>query len=81
MTELDALAEATKRYRKTKTAHDDAQEAVTAAAIAALRAGHRPTDVTDVSPFTAAYVRRLAREAGIEPARPGPKPSKETPNA
>lgn len=78
MTELDALAEATKRYRRTKTAHDDAQEAVTAAAIAALRAGHRPTDVTERSPFTAAYVRRLAREAGIEPARPGPKPSKES---
>lgn len=77
MTELDALAEATKRYRKTKTAHDDAQEAVAAAAVAALRAGHRPTDVTEHSPFTAAYVRRLAREAGIEPARPGPKPSKE----
>jgi hypothetical protein len=46
------------------------------AVLAALRAGMRPTDVTARSPFTAAYVRRLAREAGIEPARPGPKSTK-----
>jgi hypothetical protein len=81
MTELDALAEATRRYRQTKAKHDDAQEAVAAAALAALKAGHRPTDVVEHSPFTAAYIRRIAREAGIEPARPGPKPSKETPDA
>ena len=77
MTELDALAEATRRYRRTKSDHDEAQEAVAAAALAALKAGHRPTDVVEVSPFTAAYIRRMAREAGIEPARPGPKSSKE----
>jgi hypothetical protein len=77
MTELDALAEATRRYRQTKTAHDKAQAVVAAAAVAALRAGHRPTDVTERSPFTAAYVRRLAREAGVEPARRGPKPAKD----
>lgn len=29
-------------------------------------------------PEYAAYIRRLARDAGIEPARPGPKSSKET---
>ena len=76
MTELDALAAATQRYRDTKDAHDQAQEAVAAAAVAALKAGHRPTDVVDHSPFTAAYIRRLARDAGLEPARPGPKSAK-----
>jgi hypothetical protein len=81
MRELDALDEATQRYRATKAAHEEAKADVTKAAVAALKAGHRPTDVTERSPFTAAYVRRLAREAGIEPARPGPKPSKETPDA
>lgn len=34
----------------------------------ALRSGkHRPTDVTRASGWTGAYVRKLAREAGIEP--------------
>ncbi|GHG97292.1 MULTISPECIES: hypothetical protein [Amycolatopsis] len=78
MTELDALADATRHYHQTKDDHDKAQEAVAAATVAALKAGHRPTDVVEHSPFTAAYVRRLAREAGIAPARPGPKPTKET---
>lgn len=75
MTELDQLDDATHRYLKTKSEHDKAQEAVTAAAIAALKAGQRPTDVVEHSPFTAAYIRRLAREAGLAPARPGPKRS------
>jgi predicted GIY-YIG superfamily endonuclease len=39
--------------------------------LAALKAGHRPTDVTEWSAFTATYIRKLAREAGIPPARRG----------
>ena len=36
--------------------------------LAALRDGtHKPTDITKASGWTAAYVRKLAREAGIEP--------------
>lgn len=36
--------------------------------LAALREGaHRPTEVAQRSGWTAAYVRKLAREAGIEP--------------
>lgn len=36
--------------------------------LAALRDGtHRPTDVAKRSGWTAAYVRKLARQAGIEP--------------
>ena len=42
-----------------------------AAVIAALKAGARPTDVDEKSPFTAAYNRRKAREAGLEPRRKG----------
>ncbi|WP_372672997.1 hypothetical protein [Amycolatopsis kentuckyensis] len=81
MTALDALDDAARRYRETKKAHDAATEAVAAAAVAALKAGERPSDVVEHSPFTAAYVRRIAREAGIEPARPGPKPRTVTPPA
>ena len=68
---LEALTRATRRYRKTEQAHKEARQAAITAALNALRGGARPTDVADRSPFTAAYIRRLAREAGIEPARRG----------
>jgi len=43
-------------------------EALKDLVLAALRSGnYRPTEVTKASHWTAAYVRRLAREAGIEP--------------
>ncbi|MGW2050795.1 hypothetical protein ACWCPF_37325 [Streptomyces sp. NPDC001858] len=71
-----ALDQATRKYRETEEAHDEARKAAVAAVVAALKGGMRPTDVTERSPFTAAYVRRIARENGIEPAKPGPKSSK-----
>jgi len=39
-----------------------------AAVIAALRAGKRPTDVAAWSPFTATYLRKLVRKAGVPAA-------------
>ena len=43
-------------------------EALKDLVLAALRSGkYRPTDVTAASGWTAAYVRKLARAAGIEP--------------
>lgn len=75
MDELEALDEATRRYRRTEAAHDKARDAAVAAVVAALRAGKRPTDVADRSPFTPAYVRRIARDHDIEPASRGPKKS------
>jgi hypothetical protein len=43
-------------------------EALKDLVLTALRSGtHRPTDITKASGWTAAYVRKLAREAGIEP--------------
>ncbi|MFJ4343155.1 hypothetical protein [Streptomyces sp. NPDC088915] len=68
-----ALDHATRQYRKTEEAHEEARQAAITAVVTALRDGMRPTDVTERSPFTAAYVRRIAREHGIEPAKPGPK--------
>jgi hypothetical protein len=67
----EALTSATARYRETEQAHNDARDAAIAAVVEALRAGVRPTDVTAASPFTAAYVRRIARENGIEPSTRG----------
>jgi hypothetical protein len=45
-----------------------------AAVVAALLAGKRPTDVADWSPFTATYLRKLARAAGVPAAPKGGAP-------
>jgi hypothetical protein len=68
MDETAALDLATARYRETEATHESARQDAIAAVVDALRAGIRPTDVVAHSPFTAAYVRRLARDNGIEPA-------------
>ena len=69
------LAEATRRYERTEVAHEEARQAAIDAVIAALRAGIGPAEVERLSPFTGAYIRKLARERGIPPAPPGPKSS------
>ena len=61
-----AIRDATRRYRQTEKAHERAREEVISAVVKALESGERPTDVTNWSPFTAAYVRKLARQHGIE---------------
>ena len=71
MARLDAAA---RRYDEIKTAFEEAQSEAIAASLDALRAGKMPTEVADRSPFTAAYLRILARKAGIPPAQPGKKP-------
>ncbi|WP_157251012.1 hypothetical protein [Nonomuraea typhae] len=76
MDPLDKLDESTRRYRDTKAAHDEAQQEVVDDVVAALKAGKRPTDVVEHSPFTAAHVRKLARDNGIEPAPRGGVPKK-----
>jgi hypothetical protein len=65
MNELEAVETDTYRYRETEAAHEESRKAVTASVLAALRAGERPTDVAAKSPFTEAWVRKLAREHGI----------------
>lgn len=73
---LGALDESTRRYRETEKAHEEARDAVIADVVAALKAGKRPTDVVEHSPFTAAHVRKIARDNGIEPAPRGGGPKK-----
>ena len=68
---LAGLDASTRRYRKTEAAHEQSRDEVIAVVVAALRAGVRPTDVVAHSPFTAAYVRKIARDNGIEPAKKG----------
>jgi hypothetical protein len=66
---IEALDTSTRRYQRTEAAHKEARTASIGDVVAALRAGVRPTDVVEHSPFTAAYVRSIARENGIEPAK------------
>jgi len=67
------LGAATKRYEATARAHGAARDAAIEAVLRALAAGIAPTEVARLSPFTSAYIRKLAREKGMPPARPGPK--------
>ena len=72
--ERDALIAATKRYQRTDSAHEEARQQAIQAVLVALRAGIGPTEVERLSPFTGAYIRKIARENGVPPAAPGPKP-------
>jgi hypothetical protein len=74
--EMNVLTAATKKYERAKERAETAKQEVIEAVLVALRAGERPTDVAEQSPFTPAYIRRIARDHGIEPAAPGPKPSR-----
>ena len=72
MSEHEAAVKSTgQRVRRTAKAASSAIDQHIAAVLAALRAGERPTDVAAWSHFTATYLRRLAREAGIPPAARG----------
>jgi len=56
----------TRRYERTAKAHDESGAQSRSDALASLRLGVPPTVAARHSPFTAAYLRRIAREAGIE---------------
>jgi hypothetical protein len=66
-----AIRNAADRYRETETVHEKARAKLIAVVVEALKDGERPTDVTSWSPFTPAYIRRLAREHGIAGRPPG----------
>jgi len=63
-----AVRDATRRYRRTEQAHEQSRDDLVRVVVQALKAGERPTDVTSWSPFTATYVRKLARANGVEAA-------------
>lgn len=65
--ELQRLDSAATAYNRTEAAHEKARFEAVEAVIAALLAGHRPAEVARRSPFTDAYVRKLARQRDIPP--------------
>ncbi|MFG1609281.1 hypothetical protein [Actinoplanes sp. NPDC049265] len=69
----ESLRAATLRYRSTAAEHEEARKEAIEAVLDALRSGLAPVEVEQLSPFTGAYIRRIARDSGIPPAAPGPK--------
>ncbi|MER7280574.1 hypothetical protein ABT369_39655 [Dactylosporangium sp. NPDC000244] len=73
------LGTAKTKYRRTEDAHKKARDELQEAVVEALRAGVGPSEAARLSGFTDAYVRKLARGAGIPPireSRGGPVPKK-----
>lgn len=62
------LKTATYLFEEAQTVLEAERRNVHMAIIDELRAGVSPTKVAEASPFTASYVRKLARENGIPPA-------------
>jgi hypothetical protein len=56
----------TQRHARATQAQKDATARSIADALASLRLGTPPTRVARASPFTGSYIRKLARDAGIE---------------
>ena len=61
------------QYREADQLLEQARQVVIDAVVGALRAGVPPTEVIDLSPFSPAHVRVIAREHGIPPAKGGPR--------
>lgn len=65
---LEDIAAAGARRKRDAERLKQSSEALKELVLAALRDGeHRPTDVTKASEWTAAHVRKMARDAGIKP--------------
>jgi len=67
------MKQAAEDYGTAKEALDEARDHMRAAIVDALNAGMTPTEVNQLSPFTPAYNRRIADDAGVAPRPKGPK--------
>lgn len=63
-----ALEAVTRRYDEVATALEQVRKEAADTVLAALKDKVPPTTVTEKSPFTATYVRQMARSAGIPAA-------------
>lgn len=71
---MDEHEATVRRTGRKVAAHKRERAEHLAAVVAALKAGKRPTDVASWSPFTAAHLRKIVREAGVPPAAKGHSP-------
>jgi hypothetical protein len=56
------LTKAAKAYRRTEKAHDEARQALKEAAVAALAAGVKQSEVVRTTGWTREYLRRLRKK-------------------
>lgn len=63
----EAIRAAGHRYVRTKKAHDEAREELTAAIVAGLLGGVRPSEAERDSPLTPGRIRQIAREHDVPP--------------
>src|SRR5690606_6091397 len=70
MDELEKVDQADKQYRASKAAADRDKEALFETWVNAARAGHTADHIAARSAFTAAHIRRILRDRGIEPLPP-----------
>ncbi|GII86611.1 hypothetical protein Ssi03_46010 [Sphaerisporangium siamense] len=80
MSDLQSVARASRQY-EAKKAESEAQieaarESMFDVWAAAAMAGYSPEEIAQNCGFSAAYVRRVVRERGVEPAARGPKRKK-----
>lgn len=69
----DELGKAAKAYRRTEKAHEEARQALKAAAVSALAAGVKQSDVVKTTGWTREYLRRLRKGGGSEDGESPPK--------
>jgi hypothetical protein len=67
-----ALRRASEEYRNAEQELERVRSALIQCVVDALKGGVPPTEVVDLSLFSAGYVRVIARDHGIPPAKGGP---------
>jgi len=69
----DRITTASQTYEKAATAAEQAKNALFDVLADAIRTGRSAEDIAGHVRFSAAYIRRIARERGAQPLPPGPK--------
>lgn len=62
----DELTQAAKTYRRTEKAHEEARQALKQAAVAAIEAGVKQTEVVKTTGWTREYLRRLRKDGSSD---------------
>lgn len=62
----DELTQAAKTYRRTEKAHEEARQALKQAAVAAMAAGVKQTEVVKATGWTREYLRRLRKDGSAD---------------
>lgn len=70
-TKKQELREVTAQFKELERQLDELREKAGPLVVSLLKAGEPPTEVADLSPFSTAWVRNLARANGIPPASRG----------